>query len=54
MEILVEFRECIGAAIPQIVTLLGENEPYSRRAGADCLATLSDYGKRSGILFWRR
>ena len=45
-----EFRESLGQAIPQIITLLSHREWYVRQAGADALSKLSEQGKVSNFL----
>ena len=40
-----EFRESIGHAIPEIVSLLSDGDWNVRIAGADALSKLSEQGK---------
>ena len=48
--IVVEFRESIKPAIPQIIALLRESNEDVRRAGIDVLIALSEHGKISNFV----
>ena len=50
MLVLVEFRESIRPAIPEIIDLLSHSEENVRRAGVDILSKLSKQGNISSFL----
>ena len=43
--LVAKFQKSIGAAIPQIIALLGDSERDVRKAGADAFSKLSEQGK---------
>jgi len=54
MMIVAEFRGSIRPAIPQIIALLSDNTSYTRKAGVDALAKLSERGKVSDSFIQHR
>ena len=50
--LVVEFRESIRPAIPQIIAFLNHGDLNDRTTGADALAKLSEQGKVSNFLTW--
>jgi hypothetical protein len=45
MRRVAEWQQSIGAAIPQITTLLSDNHRDVRKAGADALSKFAEHGK---------
>jgi hypothetical protein len=53
IEVVAALREAVGAAIPRIITLLGDDSAKVRMAGVLALSTFSKHGKVSNFLVWR-
>jgi hypothetical protein len=47
-----ELRQSIGAAIPQVITLLSDDHSDVRTAGANVLSKFSEQGKILNLLVW--
>jgi HEAT repeat protein len=54
ISLLAEFHPCIEPAIPEIISLLEDEDNHEsiRKAGIDALSTFSEHGKRVSLSPW--